>query len=44
MYGFNYADRYLLYDGEFFLGKMHGRVKEFNKQGELVTEGTYLFG
>ena len=39
-----YKNSILIYEGEYFEGKRHGKGKEYNNSGELIFEGEYLYG
>ena len=41
---FSYNTNILLFNGKYLNGKKNGKVKEYNKKGELIFEGEYLNG
>ena len=39
-----YESGKLIYDGNYKQGIQHGKVKEYNNEGELIFEGEYING
>ena len=39
-----YLGTFLIYDGDYYNGKRHGKGKEYNIYGKLVFDGEYLDG
>ncbi len=34
----------MIFEGEYFNGKRHGKGKEYNEYGQLEFEGEYMYG